>query len=537
MLTDAQKKRWTWISIGVAAILGLSLVWVSCNDNRGIPNGNTAVPTTETPGTTEKVYELDIPAIEQKNAELSAEAEEGRLYGNLEVSDEREGYSGDGYVTGFDGDADNKVVVEIEVPATQHYDITLCAAADEEVRNTLLVNGEDIGEFTIAGKGEFLHVTFHGVFIEAGKARLSIEEIDGGLDLDSFTLTNNTDLYEISYEDAASQPVNEDASPEAKALLRNLASCYGKTMLTGQYASSAQNQELELIHNITGQYPVIRFGDLGSYTDKDTENAEEIEAAIAWSRAGGVVGFMWYWTAPMEQGSVYADKTDFRLSKAVTGEDIAQLDSEELQELLDQRKISAECYALVESIDQVAGQLARLKDADVPVLWRPLHEAGGGWYWWGSDGADAYQWLWRLLYDRLTAYHGLNNLLWVWNGQSRDYYVGQAYYDIASIDVYLRADAEYGSRYGQFQWLYALTKGEKLLALSECSRIPDVDAIFRDNAVWSFFGLWYGDYLVGQDGTLNGKYLSTDDLIKYYNSYGTLSLSEYIKMSQKSLAN
>lgn len=152
MLTDAQKKRWTWISTGVAAILGLSLVWVSCNDNRGIPNGNTAVPTTETPGTTEKVYELDIPAIEQKNAELSAEAEEGRLYGNLEVSDERESYSGDGYVTGFDGDADNKVVVEIEVPATQHYDITLCAAADEEVRNTLLVNGEDIGEFTMPAR-------------------------------------------------------------------------------------------------------------------------------------------------------------------------------------------------------------------------------------------------------------------------------------------------------------------------------------------------------------------------------------------------
>ncbi|CDD53674.1 beta-mannanase [Ruminococcus sp. CAG:379] len=82
-----------------------------------------------------------------------------------------------------------------------------------------------------------------------------------------------------------------------------------------------------------------------------------------------------------------------------------------------------------------------------------------------------------------------------------------------------------------------MTEGEKLLALSECSRIPDVDAIFRDNAVWSFFGLWYGDYLVGQDGTLNGKYISTDDLIKYYNSDGTLSLSEYIKMSQKSLAN
>ena len=513
MLTDKQKKRCLRIGTGAVAVLALILVWVSCNDNRSIPNGvNTAVPTTEVPGTTEVVYQVDVPAIEQKKAELSAEAEDGRMYGSLKAADRRKGFSGDGYVTGFDGNPDNNLVVEIKVPATQHYDITLCAAADEEVRNTLLVNGEEIGEFTIAGKGEFLHVTFHGVFIEAGKARLSIGEIDGGLDLDGFELTNNTDLYEISYEDAASQPVNEDASPEARELLKNLASCYGQTMLTGQYASSAQNQELELIHNITGQYPVIRFGDLGSYTDKDTENAEEIEAAIAWSRAGGVVGFMWYWTAPMEQSSVYADKTDFRLSRAVTSREIAGLDQEELEELQEKGAITEECLALVKSIDQVAQQLTRLKDADVPVLW-------------------------RLLYDRLTEYHGLNNLLWIWNGQSKDYYVGGAYYDIASIDVYLQPDADYGSRYGQFQWLYALTEGEKLLALSECSRIPDVDAIFRDNALWSFFGLWYGDYLVGQDGTLNGKYISTDDLIKYYNSDGTLSLSEYIKMSKKTLAN
>ena len=67
MLTDKQKKRCLRIGTGAVAVLALILVWVSCNDNRSIPNGvNTAVPTTEVPGTTEVVYQVDVPAIEQK---------------------------------------------------------------------------------------------------------------------------------------------------------------------------------------------------------------------------------------------------------------------------------------------------------------------------------------------------------------------------------------------------------------------------------------------------------------------------------------
>ena len=49
----------------------------------------------------------------------------------------------------------------------------------------------------------------------------------------------------------------------------------------------------------------------------------------------------------------------------------------------------------------------------IPIVFRMYHEHTGGWFWWGNAGADAYKKLYILLYDRLTNYHGLNNLIWL----------------------------------------------------------------------------------------------------------------------------
>ncbi len=48
----------------------------------------------------------------------------------------------------------------------------------------------------------------------------------------------------------------------------------------------------------------------------------------------------------------------------------------------------------------------------MPVLWRPYHEMNGKWFWWGGrPGAENYTKLYRMLFDRLTNFHGLNNLI------------------------------------------------------------------------------------------------------------------------------
>jgi mannan endo-1,4-beta-mannosidase len=134
----------------------------------------------------------------------------------------------------------------------------------------------------------------------------------------------------------------------------------------------------------------------------------------------------------------------------------------------------------------------------------------------------------------MTDYFGLDNLIWIWNGQSADSLVDKDTFDIAAVDIYMSEDKEYGSRYEQFAALQKIAGSDKLIALSECSSIPDIDASFRDNAVWSFFGLWYGSYLENDDGTYSDKYMTKDSFIRAYNSSGALTLDEYKNMKESS---
>ncbi|MCR4890138.1 MAG: hypothetical protein K5979_13320, partial [Ruminococcus sp.] len=81
-----------------------------------------------------------------------------------------------------------------------------------------------------------------------------------------------------------------------------------------------------------------------------------------------------------------------------------------------------------------------------------------------------------------------------------------------------------------FLALQKIVGKEKLIALSECSSVPDIDASFRDNAVWSFFGQWYGKYISDDKGEYSEEYTSKDAIVRVYNSDGALSLDEYKKL-------
>jgi mannan endo-1,4-beta-mannosidase len=67
----------------------------------------------------------------------------------------------------------------------------------------------------------------------------------------------------------------------------------------------------------------------------------------------------------------------------------------------------------MKDIDTIAVQLKKLQSKGIPVLFRPLHEAEGGWFWWGAQGPEPCKKLWRILYQRLTHHHRINNLIWM----------------------------------------------------------------------------------------------------------------------------
>ena len=307
---------------------------------------------------------------------------------------------------------------------------------------------------------------------------------------------------------------------------------YGKHMITGQYAYGGDNSELDLIYRTTGKYPVIRFSTTDVPDESFDESFKEINAAAEWYLNGGISCLSWYWNAPSDtKSSIHTTDTDFDISKAVTSIKLSELTEEEIRELYSKGSISKECYGLILDIDNMAGQLTSLKNRGVPILWRPLPEGCGDWFWWGSKGEKPYKWLWQLIYDRFTKYFELDNLIWIWNGQSESSMVDRRTFDIASVDLYLNNEKDYGHRYyEEFAAVQKFVGTDKILAISECGSVPDMDAAFRDNAVWSFFGVWYGKYIQTENGDYNEEYTNKEALIRAYNSDGALTLDEYMKL-------
>ncbi|MHC4538632.1 MAG: glycosyl hydrolase, partial [Planctomycetota bacterium] len=77
---------------------------------------------------------------------------------------------------------------------------------------------------------------------------------------------------------------------------------------------------------------------------------------------------------------------------------------------------TAEHRQAIAEMAAAADTLQVLEDADVPVLWRPLHEIDGGWFWWtDKDTPENTARLWRLMYDYLTHTRKLDNLIWVYS--------------------------------------------------------------------------------------------------------------------------
>ena len=95
-------------------------------------------------------------------------------------------------------------------------------------------------------------------------------------------------------------------------------------------------------------------------------------------------------------------------------------------------------------LDTIVPYLQDLQNNGVEVLWRPLHEMNDSWCWWcGRPGLNGSLKLYQITYDYMTNSKGLTNLIWVWNVKDVDisnignYYPGDSYVDVVSLDVYV----------------------------------------------------------------------------------------------------
>lgn len=184
------------------------------------------------------------------------------------------------------------------------------------------------------------------------------------------------------------------------------------------------------------------------------------------------------------------NNTCFNYTKAFKGEQCKEID-----------ETSQEYKDIVADIDIVSGYFKQLQEKGIAVVWRPLHEASGGWFWWGTASAECYVQLYRLVFNRMVTTNGLKNLIWVWNintdpSLGYDYsalngawYPGDDYVDIVAVDVYDPLN-NHNSGANYFNKIVSDVGTNKMIALSENGAIPDIDSIAEDKAYWSYWMTW-----------------------------------------------
>ncbi len=278
-----------------------------------------------------------------------------------------------------------------------------------------------------------------------------------------------------------SELVNPLATSTTKAVFEYLHSIFGKQILSGQQDLTWKDSTdmYQRVINDTGKAPAIMgydFMNYGVFSGDGGSGKSQTEEAITHWQRGGLVTFAWHWRDPSGGNGwpeFYTDRTEFRIP----------MDGDSLD-------MDSEAFEQMEAdIEIIAAELQKLQAHDIPVLWRPLHEASGGWFWWGASGPQAQIALWQYLYDKLTNYYQLNNLIWVWNGQHADWYPGDEYVDIASMDVYATAQ-QYGAEAHSYASVQQFSHHSKLIAMSENNNMPDPDAMAEENAWWLYFTVW-----------------------------------------------
>lgn len=471
---------------------------------------------------------LTYEGIEETDFNCLVEAEDAETASGVSVNTEKAGYSGDGYLDISDNAS---FKLSVDIPSSQYYKITVKHYAGSHKENPLLFNGLKAMDI-YSEAGDWTETAVNGIFLEKGKNEITLGEGWSWFSLDSVRIEKGEPLSDGIYENPAESLCNPNANRKTKNIYSYLKAIYGKRTLSGQCTNYGTNTETDALYLGLGKYPAVRTFDFiydsMSFCHGEP-SAKDVELAIDWSKDGGLVAFDWHWYAPYNQCQFYTEKTDFRLSNAMTDNNLAHLDLFEIERLYNDGEISIEALKIVEDIDNISALMKKMEKENVTVMWRPLHEAGGGWFWWGASGADSYKWLWTLMYERMTDYHGLNNLIWVWNGQDKDWYPGDQYCDIIAMDIYNSA-YDYGTSPSTLSEAAGWGNNGKLVTMSECATMPDSDLIVRDNAYWLWFAVWNWDFIV-VDGTteLSDAYTDFDMMKKVYDSEVIITRDELPK--------
>lgn len=290
-------------------------------------------------------------------------------------------------------------------------------------------------------------------------------------------------LSKNTYSPFSDTLVTPSSSTNSIRLFNFLKENFGQKIISGVMTLQSFDETNWLKNNV-GKEPALMGLDFMNvnagyswYNDNTPAND-----AVTWWNKNGIVAITWHWRDPSRLTKSFYTKTANKPDGTLF--DVSKIND----------TTSTEYDAIISDIDAIAVQLKRLDSLEIPILWRPLHEAAGKWFWWGAKGAQPCKRLYHVMFDRLVHHHNIKNLIWVWTSEPNDqeWYPGDDVVDIIGRDIYRTGD--HSSYATDFNNLLTTYGDNKILAMSECGSMPDPDLLVADQIKWSWFMPWYGNY-------------------------------------------
>ncbi|MDE5570191.1 MAG: beta-mannosidase [Ruminococcus sp.] len=499
-----------------------------------------------------------------------------------------DGYSGKGFAY-LTSDA---LSFKVTVPEDGMYQITVRGAqilSEDGRLQTVAINGVEYSK-TVPYYKEWTDIDFGVVRLRKGENEISFLNKYGYMAIDTVTVS---DAVFPDVTQASGVPCDPDATAETKALMKYLHSVYGKGILSGQqeiyggghsvstdirydagsdkcvdgkgneyeidrdseavdkdgnkfywhcsddkrvYTYDEQNrnykydyydQEFDFINDMTGSYPAIRGFDFMNYNPLYGWDDGSTERAVDWVKnRNGIATACWHINLP-------TDFDNYEVGEAVDWSKCSYKNNSQFKIANAVKEGTKENDYLNLAIEDLAEQFLILQENNVPILFRPFHEAEGNggvngegaWFWWAQDGAEDYKALWKYLYNKLTDEYGLHNIIWLqnlyaWSDDSAAWYVGDDYVDIVGFDKY---DTQYNRHDGKTSgpnedcnsnvyWsLVDYVKNNKMAAVMENSTIPSLSNMQTEKASWLYFCTWYDN---GQDNFISGDDYNNPETVK-----------------------
>lgn len=299
-------------------------------------------------------------------------------------------------------------------------------------------------------------------------------------------------------------PSDSDMIQQSRDILSYLDTIYQQKQL----GAIRGHKQADRLKEITGEYPAFVEEDLCGWKTprwsqeyKNVVQSEMDAIKDIWFNKGAIPGMCWHWANPLYDGGRFPDSQ-------------VKLTPEEFNQIVTPG--TNEYNKMMDDLEKHADYLQQLADLDIPLVWRPLHEIDGGWFWWTDvDRPENTASLWKIMYNYLVKKRGFHNLIWVYCAGvanptamstefRKGFYPGDEWCDMVSIDLYnidyqntgIREFWNASQSYSDaFAIMEEIAPG-KMVILAECEAMPNVEKTYANDpnfARWLWAMPWYCD--------------------------------------------